>query len=151
MYRIRLKSNAKAAFFVVLAILLFMSSTQAQDSNSEPWTFHSEQNGVKVYYKVSKCSAVSSTDPMDIVNGSKKMTVFLKFENQEAEAKTISWKSELNTENTALLSTNLMATSSVETTCENSSTFELRAGSNGTNPISTKDALNLLSINISTN
>ncbi len=151
MYRIRFKSNARAALYVVLAMLLFIGSSQAQNSNSEPWTFHSEQNGVKVYYKILKCSTTSSTDPLEMINGSKKMTLLLKFENQETNAKSISWNSELNAGNTALLSTNLLAASTLETTCENSSTFELRIGSNGSNPISTKDALNLLNLNVSTN
>lgn len=150
MYRIRLKSNAKASIFVVLAMLLFMGSTKAQD-NSEKWTLLSEQTGVKVYYKISKCVDASLTDPAQMINASKKSTVFLKFENLDAASKSIEWKSQLNSESTTKLSTTLLSLSTSETTCENSSSFELKSNTNASNPGSISEALSLLNITIASN
>jgi hypothetical protein len=151
MNRIRFKSKAMLAFFAFMAMLLYFNTAHSQTNSSSNWTFHSEQTGVKVYYKIVTCTSTLTTDPLGIVNGTTE-NVLLKFENQDASTKQISWNKNLSEGNaTEVSSTSLFGFSTTETSCGDSPLIKLKATANSTGSTSVKEALMNLTLTISTN
>jgi hypothetical protein len=151
MNRIRFKSKAMLAFFAFMAMLLFFNTAKSQTNSSTNWTYYSEQSGVKVYYKIVKCSTALTTDPLGLVNSTTE-NVVLKFENQDASTKQISWNKNLsNSNSTEISNTSLIGFSTSETSCGDSPLIKLKETTNSIGNTSVKEALMNLNLTISTN
>ncbi len=151
MYRIRFSSNATMVLFSIIAMLFITNNTQAQTSNSNEWTLHTVQSGVRVYYKIAKCTATNSQDPQQILNDNNNSTLVLKFENLEAVSKNISWSTELNATNTNTFSSALLASDTKEIDCENSPSLSLKMTSSSVDPVSIVEALTYLNLTVVSN
>jgi hypothetical protein len=137
--------------FAMLAMLFVSNSTQAQTSNLNEWTLHSVQSGVKVYYKIAKCSTTNLQDPQQILNDNNNSTLLLKFENLDADSKNISWSTVLKATNSNTFSSTLLAFNTKEIDCENSPSLSLKMNSSSIDPVSIIEALTYLNLTVVSN
>lgn len=150
MKRIRLISKSIVALCAIIALSFYVGEAKAQTAMSPQWVLHSQKEGVKIYYSVYRCVPNNmATVPTQGANPNQLIStkLLLKFENQDANTKTVTWNAN-SVSNSAvqLQNISLLGFGSQIIDCSSASEINLKTNVTSNSVTSLSEALNRLNV-----